>query len=100
MDEGPVWREHVMGELACPACGTPFGQGDLDFAPLGEGGWIFDCLCRACRRRSFCIMTLREARAPGGHRDPPITMDDVLDAHRVLSRYRGDANGLFVRPAV
>ena len=92
------WLDGVLGALFCPTCGAVYRRDDLFIDdPWGAQHNVI-CRCHVCARRAVCIVVdpSRIAQTDGGS---SLTIDDVLDAHRLLASYHGDANHLFLHPA-
>lgn len=123
--DGPVnilrrLREHAKG-YDCSVCGTNHARSDIRVVGKLEKAWIVRVTCSSCRtafkllvieeaprserggawseQRIASVSTVKEER-PRERRRPPMTLDDVLDAHEHLKDYQGDVGALFKRGAV
>lgn len=100
MSERVGWLEEIVGSVRCAACGAAYGRDDLRVAGRRDEHWLIQCDCAVCGRQGVeSVIAERAARhvSTAGHRPPPLTVDDVLDAHELLEAHSGDAHGLFAR---
>lgn len=112
-------REHAKG-YDCTVCGTNHARSDIRVVGKLEKAWIVRVTCSSCQTAFKLLVILEEAKAERGGRGerpmasvstvkeerprvrqrPPMTMDDVLDAHEHLKDFQGDVGALFKRGAV
>jgi hypothetical protein len=91
----------------CSVCGTNHSQSEISILGKREGGWVVKVACSKCdttitllvyaggeKATTVAPATRRAKRIEG----PPLTLDDVLDAHDLLGSYNGDAVALFAPP--
>ena len=92
------WIDRIVGTLFCPTCGAVYGRDDLILdGPRGVQVNL-TCICHVCARRTVAILVSESPRVVAAE-GPVLTIDDVLEAHRMLGKYDGDLNGLFAHPA-
>jgi hypothetical protein len=111
-----ILREKAK-DYDCGVCGTNHSRSEISVLGRREGAWVVKVVCSKCetnitllvyvgdksradsradqgavggaiRRRSVALPPRRERR-------PPLTLDDVIDAHDVLESFAGDVNTLF-----
>ncbi len=92
----------------CSVCGTNHARSDIRVLGKLDSAWIVRVTCSSCQtafkllvvveEQKAAVTTVKEGRTREQRR-PPVTIDDVLDAHSVLSDFDGDVNALFKRPA-
>jgi hypothetical protein len=96
----------------CSVCGTNHGKSEISLLGKRQGAWVVRVACSTCdtaitllvyagTEKESAVVPLpdgakRVRRAALSRNDgPPLTGDDVLDAHDVLGSYTGDALALF-----
>jgi hypothetical protein len=89
----------------CSVCGTNHSKSEISVLGKREGAWVVKVACSKCDTAITLLVYVGEkptaaaARAlaaePRRSRRPPLSPDDVLDAHEALERYDGDAIRLF-----
>lgn len=95
----------------CSVCGTNHSKSEI--SPLGkrEGGWVVRVTCSKCETAITLLVYVGDKNektakplastqrlaldAPRRPRRPPVTLDDVLDAHDLLESFDGDVRALF-----
>ena len=92
----------------CSVCGTNHARSDIRVLGKLDSAWIVRVTCSSCQTAFKLLVVVEEQRAevtpvkeerPREHRRPPVSIDDVLDAHKVLEGFEGDVNALFKRPS-
>jgi hypothetical protein len=92
----------------CSVCGTNHARSDIRMLGKLDTNWIVRVTCSSCQT-SFKLLvfvqddetkatTVKEEH-PRERRRPPVTLDDVLDAHEALREFNGDVSTLFKRGA-
>ena len=98
-------REQAKG-FDCSVCGTNHARSDIRVLGKLESAWIVKVVCSSCQTafkllvvvdaEKAAVSPVREER-PRERRRPPVTADDVLDAHDALKDFEGDVGALFKR---
>lgn len=119
------WLTSELASFACAACGQAYGQGHVHLIAQREELYFVDLSCDHCGSQAVAIVTIQvdgeTARLEGGELvrasdadpgttadpdaaedggpevGPPISADDVLDAHELLSGFEGDIYQLIAR---
>ncbi len=102
-------REQAKG-YDCNVCGQNHSKSDIRVLGRLESAWIVRVTCSRCQTSFKLLVVIDEAlaavaqskiavpaRATRERRKPPVSTDEVLDAHEFLSAYRGDLRSLFRR---
>lgn len=90
-----AWLASIAGSLKCANCARPYARADL-YVVAEDDAYVFvRCECRACRREGVAVVLVEYAR-PSATRRPPISVDDVLNAHDALAGYEGDLQELLL----
>ena len=84
------WESLISG-LKCPACNNLFLPQHIEKILVRGGEAFLRCACHKCNTLSAGLIRIPPV-------DPPINTDDVLEAHKFLRNYAGDAYGLFNKP--
>ncbi|HEU5286977.1 MAG TPA: hypothetical protein VFV20_01105 [Candidatus Limnocylindria bacterium] len=95
----------------CNVCGTNHSRSEISVLGKREGGWVVRVTCSKCETVVTLLVFVGDkaqettatsaakktapTAAPRRPRRPPVTLDEVLDAHELLDSYTGDAQGLF-----
>jgi hypothetical protein len=88
----------------CSVCGTNHSRSEINVLGKREGGWVVRVQCSKCETAITLLVYVgdkepttvrRVGDAPKRARKPPVTLDEVLDAHDLLETYTGDAHALF-----
>ncbi len=98
----------------CSACGTNHSRSEITMLGKRQGAWVVRVACSKCDTAITLLVYAggegekESAVAPlaagakrarrtviRGNDGPPLTGDDVLDAHDLLGSYTGDALALF-----
>ena len=92
----------------CSVCGTNHTQSDIRVLGKLDSAWIVRVTCSTCSTAFKLLVVVEEQKAamtavkeerPRASRRPPMTSDDVLDAHETLREFQGDVSALFKRTA-
>lgn len=90
----------------CSVCGTNHARSDIRVLGKLDSAWIVRVTCSSCQTAFKLLVVVEEQKAavtpvkeerPRVRQRPPVTLDDVLDAHERLSAHTGDVNALFGR---
>jgi len=93
----------------CSVCGTNHARSDIRVLGKLDSAWIVRVTCSSCQTAFKLLVVVEEQQAAvtpvkeettRASRRPPMTMDDVIDAHEALRQFDGDVGALFKRPAV
>ena len=95
----------------CSVCGTNHSKSEISVLGKREGGWVVRVTCSKCETAITLLVYIGEkseatakplaatqkaadpvTRRP---RKPPVSLDEVLDAHDFLESYNGDVRELF-----
>ena len=95
----------------CSVCGTNHSKSDISVLGKREGGWVVRVTCVKCETAITLLVYVGEqneakakplpaAKALSAElsrrpRRPPVTLDEVLDAHDLLEAFNGDVRELF-----
>jgi hypothetical protein len=108
------WLTSELASFGCAACGQPYGQGHIRLIAQREELFFVDLSCDHCGSQAVAIVTIQidgdSATLEGGELvrvedagidtapdGPPVSADDVLDAHDLLEDFRGDIHQLIAR---
>ncbi len=90
----------------CSVCGTNHARSDIRVLGKLDSAWIVRVTCSSCQTAFKLLVVVEEQKAAvtpvregrsREHRRPPVSIDDVLDAHGLLATFEGDVNALFKR---
>jgi hypothetical protein len=108
------WLTSELASFGCAACGQAYGQGHIRLIAQREELFFVDLSCDHCGSQAVAIVTVQvEAERttldggelvriglPAGRSDdPPISVDDDIDAHDLLASFEGDVHQLMARLA-
>lgn len=87
----------------CSVCGTNHSRSEISLLGKRDGGWVVRVACSKCGTAITLLVYAGEdaasarpvARATPRRRRPPVTLDEVLDAHDLLESFSGDVRDLF-----
>lgn len=98
-------REHAKG-YDCTVCGSNHAGSEIRVLGKVESAWIVRVTCSNCQtalkllvvvdERRTSVSRVREERS-SERRRPPVTADEVIDAHDYLREFEGDVDALFRR---
>lgn len=95
----------------CAVCGSNHARSEIRVLGKLESAWVVRVTCTSCQT-TFKLLVVLDAAAgeasrasfspvkedhPSERRKPPVTPDDVLDAHDFFSGYDGGLDGLVKR---
>jgi hypothetical protein len=87
----------------CSVCGTNHSRSEISLLGKREGGWVVRVACSKCETAITLLVYVGDkstsvrpvsSDAPKRRR-PPVTLDEVLDAHDLLGSFSGDVRDLF-----
>ena len=99
--EDVEWLIERLGDARCASCGLRYTKGAVRGIGYENDYWFVYVTCLGCGTQGVGVAMTRPstpalaAPAITAPVEPEFTTDDVLDAHELLSSYRGDVHGLF-----
>jgi hypothetical protein len=108
------WLTSELASFGCAACGQAYGQSHIRLIAQREELFFVDLSCDHCGSQAVAIVTIQIdgdsatletgelMRAEGidigaAAEGPPISADDVLDAHALMEDFDGDVHQLIAR---
>src|SRR2546428_3194990 len=105
------WLRDQAKGYDCNVCGQNHSKSDIRVLGRLESAWIVRVTCSRCQTSFKLLVVIDEAvaavaqskgsagpaRVARERRKPPVSADEVLDAHEFLNSYRGDLKSLFRR---
>lgn len=97
----------LIGQLSCAECGRRFDPHDFTLVHRWKDLWVLGTRCRHCNEASHVVVFMRldaevepvtdltPDELEAAEEWSPITTDDVLDIHALLSEFDGDLQELF-----
>jgi hypothetical protein len=90
-------------EYNCSVCGTNHARSEIRLLGRLDSAWIVRVTCASCETSIKLLVYADRERAtlaptadrPVRVRRPPVSLDEVIDAHEFLERFEGDARALF-----
>jgi hypothetical protein len=90
-------------EYNCSVCGTNHARSEIRLLGRLDSAWIVRVTCASCETSIKLLVYADRERAalaptsdrPARVRRPPVSLDEVIDAHEFLERFEGDARALF-----
>lgn len=87
----------------CKVCGANHARSEIRLLGRLEAAWIVRVTCWQCETAIKLLVYVDRERAaiaplkerPVRARKPPVTLDEVIDAHEFLDRFDGDVHALF-----
>ena len=95
----------------CSVCGTNHSRSEISVLGKREGGWVVRVTCSKCETAITLLVYVGENNAASAKqltstkelpavasrrpRKPPVSLDEVLDAHDFLESFNGDVRELF-----
>ncbi|HKY52040.1 MAG TPA: hypothetical protein VJP45_12360 [Candidatus Limnocylindria bacterium] len=90
-------------EYDCKACGANHANSEIRLLSRLDAAWVVKVTCWSCKtsirllvyadRERAALASMRERSVR--NRRPPISLDEVIDAHEFLERFDGDVRALF-----
>ena len=105
------WLTSELASFTCGACGQAYGESHVRLIAQREELFFVDLSCRHCGSQAVAIVTIQIEETPsqeeagwegaavddGPTPAPRVSVDDVIDMHRLLDGFRGDARELIRR---
>ena len=97
----------LVGQLSCVECGRRFDPHDFALVHRWKDLWVLSTRCRHCNEASHVVVFMRldaevepvtdltADELEAAEEWSPISADDVLDVHALLSEFDGDPGELF-----
>jgi hypothetical protein len=97
----------LLARLRCAKCGQSYDPENFALVHRRPDVWVFSARCSRCDDLCHVVVFMRLDAAPEPVLDLtpeelqiadqwlPITTDDVLDVHEILSEFDGDFEALF-----
>jgi hypothetical protein len=90
-------------EYDCSVCGANHARSEIRLLGRLEAAWIVRVTCSRCDTAFKLLVYVDRERAmlaptnerPLGARKPPVSLDEVIDAHEFLEQFDGDVRTLF-----
>jgi hypothetical protein len=87
----------------CKVCGANHARSEINLLGRLEAAWIVRVTCWQCETAIKLLVYVDRERAalapmkerPVRARKPPVSLDEVIDAHEFLERFDGDVHALF-----
>ena len=97
-----ILRERAK-DYDCGLCGTNHSKSEISVLGKREGAYVVRVVCSKCATNITLLVYAGEkpealkalAAAPKRQRRPPVSLDDVIDAHDLLESFTGDVGELF-----
>lgn len=97
-----ILRERAR-DYDCGTCGTNHSQSELSVLGKREGAYVVRVVCSKCATNITLLVYVGEkpqaqrglTAGPKRQRRPPVSLDDVIDAHDLLESFSGDVSELF-----
>ena len=103
-----ILRERAK-DYDCGLCGTNHSKSEISVLGKREGAYMVRVVCSKCATNITLLVyvgekpqSLRALGAPQNdqvrprrQRRPPVSLDDVIDAHDLLESFTGDVSELF-----
>jgi hypothetical protein len=98
-------------EYECTVCGANHARSEIKLVGRVESAWIVRVICASCKTEFKLLVVVDESKAvavkqdhlkqdhpSAARRRPPVTLDEVLDAHEFLRTYEGALDALLAVP--
>jgi hypothetical protein len=97
-----ILRERAK-DYDCGLCGTNHSKSEISVLGKREGAYVVRVVCSKCATNITLLVYAGEkpqalkalGAGPKRQRRPPVSLDDVIDAHDVLESFTGDVSELF-----
>src|SRR3954451_20397953 len=108
--DGADWLRTQLTSFGCALCGQPYESNRIRLLAERDGLFFVDLACTHCGTQAVAIVTIQadddEIRLDAGDAisllanayepaEPPVTADDVIAIHELLSGFRGGVDELF-----
>ena len=103
-----ILRERAK-DYDCGVCGTNHSKSQISVVGRREGAYVVRVVCSKCDTNITLLVYVGDkssaglkalADRPKRVRRPPVTLDEVIDAHDLLASFSGDVSELFARGKV
>ncbi len=101
MDSGS-YVKYIMSRMVCPYCGQPFGEEGIQLLRMEDNCAILRIICSHCKKdNGIAVVGIEKIEVSPeefsiNNEDfsdaPPISEDDVIDAHKFFSNLSCDWN--------
>ena len=89
-------------EYDCGVCGANHASSEIRLLGRLDSAWMVRVTCSRCETSIKLLVRVDRERAslspvkerPARERRPPVSLDDVIDAHEFLERFEGDVQVL------
>ena len=90
-------------EYECKVCGANHARSEIRLLGRLEAAWIVRVTCWQCETAIKLLVYVDRERAslaatnerPTRSKRPPVSLDEVIDAHEFLEQFDGDVRALF-----
>jgi len=90
-------------EYDCSVCGANHARSEIRLLGRLDAAWIVRVTCSRCETAFKLLVYVDRERAtlapmsepPARVRKPPVSLDEVIDAHEFLEQFDGDVRALF-----
>ena len=98
-----ILRERAK-DYDCGVCGTNHSKSEISVVGRREGAYVVRVVCSKCDTNITLMVYVGDKQsagmkalgeAPKRVRRPPVSLDDVIDAHDLLESFNGDVSALF-----
>lgn len=86
----------------CSVCGTNHGRSEISVVGRRQGAYVVRVVCPKCDTNITLLVyagdtpvAVKTTAGPKHSRRPPVSFDDVIDAHDLLESFTGDVSELF-----
>ena len=87
----------------CGVCGTNHGRSEISVLGKRESAYVVRVVCSKCQTNITLLVHAGDkppaakpvAAEPKRPRRPPVSLDDVIDAHDLLGSFTGEPSELF-----
>ena len=97
-----ILRERAK-DYDCGLCGTNHSRSEISVLGKREGAYMVRVVCSKCATNITLLVSVGDkplalkalGAPPKRPRRPPVSLDDVIDAHDMLESFTGDVGELF-----
>jgi len=86
--------DQVLVNVRCAACGAAYSPKDVSVVEHRGDVWLLVALCSECQAQALVMVVVQDKRSVVVDA-PPLTKEDVLNFHRLISAFDGDLRELF-----
>lgn len=107
---GQALIQQIVEHVTCSVCGHHYGKSDVQIIGRREQVWAMKVHCRECRTKALLLAVVNDTGTRPVYTDlapdewerfresPPISVDDVIQAHEYLQGYDGDFTDILEDP--